>query len=168
MGLIEPDDMRRYAEILNAGPWDAADVELSETDVTGHGSGALLPMRGCADIRRTSTDHRRAYATGDGAAWVEAFERDLLAGRFGRTGAPAARHIPIMTLCAPADEHEAREAVQRGAQGWLSKGYFDNKLAPHSQPVDAVRMRTMLDGATRGRARRHLQLSCSLPGRRGA
>ncbi|MGI4717338.1 MAG: putative bifunctional diguanylate cyclase/phosphodiesterase [Janthinobacterium lividum] len=44
----------------------------------------------------------------------------------------AARHTPIMTLCAPEDEQVAREAVQRGAQGWLSKGYFDNNLVPQS------------------------------------
>ncbi|MEW6369836.1 MAG: EAL domain-containing protein [Pseudomonadota bacterium] len=44
----------------------------------------------------------------------------------------AARHTPIMTLCSLAQEHEAREAVQRGAQGWLSKGYFDNNLVPQS------------------------------------
>ena len=44
----------------------------------------------------------------------------------------AAHHTPIMTLCSLAQEHEAREAVQRGAQGWLSKGYFDNNLVPQS------------------------------------
>lgn len=44
----------------------------------------------------------------------------------------AARHTPIMTLCAPEDEQVAREAVQRGAQGWLSKGFFDNNLVPQS------------------------------------
>lgn len=221
MRLIEPDEMRQYAEVLNTGAWDAADFELSEVDVTDPGSDELLPMRGYVDIRRASTEHRREYATGDGAAWVEAFERDLLAGRFGRPeaaaaleGSPsraarpgygmanriliisadpvdvrslhhalnnasdgpflvesaatlasglrrivqggidavlldchlpdsdglagfervyaAARHTPIMTLCAPADEHQAREAVQRGAQGWLSKGCFDNSLVPQS------------------------------------
>lgn len=44
----------------------------------------------------------------------------------------AARHTPIMTLCSLAQEHDGREAVQRGAQGWLSKGYFDNNLVPQS------------------------------------
>lgn len=50
---------------------------------------------------------------------------------FGRVHA-AARHTPIMTLCGHEEEHVAREAVQRGAQGWLSKGYFDNNLVPQS------------------------------------
>lgn len=44
----------------------------------------------------------------------------------------AAPHTPIMTLCGPEQEQAGREAVQRGAQGWLSKGYFDNNLVPQS------------------------------------
>ncbi|WP_312520314.1 response regulator, partial [Massilia sp.] len=44
----------------------------------------------------------------------------------------AARHIPILTLCELDNEADAIEAVQRGAQGWLSKGYFDNYLLPQS------------------------------------
>ena len=43
-----------------------------------------------------------------------------------------ARHTPILTLCELEDEEEAKEAVRRGAQGWLSKGYFDNYLVPQS------------------------------------
>ncbi|MBQ5961931.1 EAL domain-containing protein [Massilia sp. ZL223] len=43
-----------------------------------------------------------------------------------------ARHTPVMTLCALGEEQDASEAVQRGAQGWLSKGYFDNNLVPQS------------------------------------
>jgi diguanylate cyclase (GGDEF)-like protein/PAS domain S-box-containing protein len=41
-------------------------------------------------------------------------------------------HTPILTLCALDDEDDAMEAVRRGAQGWLSKGYFDNNLVPQS------------------------------------
>jgi diguanylate cyclase (GGDEF)-like protein/PAS domain S-box-containing protein len=44
----------------------------------------------------------------------------------------AARHLPIMTLCNLDDEAQAKEAVQRGAQGWLSRGYFDNYLMPQA------------------------------------
>ncbi|RNF30694.1 diguanylate cyclase [Massilia aurea] len=44
----------------------------------------------------------------------------------------AARHTPILILCAPDDEADAVETVQRGAQGWLSKGFFDNYLVPQS------------------------------------
>jgi diguanylate cyclase (GGDEF)-like protein/PAS domain S-box-containing protein len=44
----------------------------------------------------------------------------------------AAGHMPILTLCDLDDEAQAKEAVQRGAQGWLSRGYFDNYLVPQS------------------------------------
>jgi diguanylate cyclase (GGDEF)-like protein/PAS domain S-box-containing protein len=44
----------------------------------------------------------------------------------------AARHTPILTLCDIDDEDDAKEAVRRGAQGWLSKGYFDNYLVPQA------------------------------------
>jgi diguanylate cyclase (GGDEF)-like protein/PAS domain S-box-containing protein len=44
----------------------------------------------------------------------------------------AACHLPILTLCDLEDEAQAKEAVQRGAQGWLSRGYFDNYLVPQS------------------------------------
>jgi diguanylate cyclase (GGDEF)-like protein/PAS domain S-box-containing protein len=44
----------------------------------------------------------------------------------------ALRHMPIMTLCDLDDEEDAKEAVLRGAQGWLSKGYFGNYLVPQA------------------------------------
>jgi diguanylate cyclase (GGDEF)-like protein/PAS domain S-box-containing protein len=44
----------------------------------------------------------------------------------------AGLHTPILTLCALDNEDDAMEAVRRGAQGWLSKGYFDNNLVPQS------------------------------------
>ena len=50
---------------------------------------------------------------------------------FDRIHESAAR-TPILTLCDLNDENDAKEAVQRGAQGWLSKGYFDNNLVPQS------------------------------------
>jgi diguanylate cyclase (GGDEF)-like protein/PAS domain S-box-containing protein len=40
--------------------------------------------------------------------------------------------IPIMTLCDEENETVAIEAVQRGAQGFLSKGYFQNSLVPQA------------------------------------
>ncbi|MFZ6712745.1 diguanylate cyclase domain-containing protein [Undibacterium sp. TC9W] len=40
--------------------------------------------------------------------------------------------IPIMTLSAQEEEAVAIEAVQLGAQGYLSKGYFVNSLVPQS------------------------------------
>jgi len=44
----------------------------------------------------------------------------------------AAPHIPILTLSAKEEEAEAIEAVQRGSQGYLSKGYFGCSLVPQS------------------------------------
>lgn len=82
MSLIEPDEMKRYAETLHARSCDAADFELNEVDVTDPGSDELLPIKGYVVICRTSTGRCREYPTGDGTAWVPAFERDLLAGRF--------------------------------------------------------------------------------------
>ena len=44
----------------------------------------------------------------------------------------AAPHTPILTLSDLDDEILAKQAVQRGAQRWLSRGYFDNYLVPQS------------------------------------
>ena len=56
------------------------------------------------------------------SAGIETFDR-LLA---------AAPHTPIMILCAPEDENLAREAIQRGAQGYLSRGEFSSNLVPQA------------------------------------
>jgi diguanylate cyclase (GGDEF)-like protein/PAS domain S-box-containing protein len=44
----------------------------------------------------------------------------------------ATPHIPILTLSPLDDETLGVEAVQRGAQGYLSKGYFSSYLVPQS------------------------------------
>lgn len=44
----------------------------------------------------------------------------------------AAPHTPIMTLCAQEDDTLAIEAVQRGAQGYVSKGYYGSNLVPQA------------------------------------
>jgi diguanylate cyclase (GGDEF)-like protein/PAS domain S-box-containing protein len=44
----------------------------------------------------------------------------------------ATPHIPILTLSPLEDEALGVEAVQRGAQGYLSKGYFSSYLVPQS------------------------------------
>lgn len=41
-------------------------------------------------------------------------------------------NTPILTMCELVDETDAIEAVKRGAQGYLSKGYFNNYLVPQS------------------------------------
>jgi hypothetical protein len=84
MKLIEPDDMLRYGQVLSARSYDPADFELHEADTTDPCSDELYPFKGYVDILRFSTAQRREYPTGDGTAWVDAFERDLAAGRFGQ------------------------------------------------------------------------------------
>jgi diguanylate cyclase (GGDEF)-like protein/PAS domain S-box-containing protein len=44
----------------------------------------------------------------------------------------ASPHMPIMTLGTVEDEGLAVEAVQRGAQGYLAKGYFASSLVPQT------------------------------------
>jgi diguanylate cyclase (GGDEF)-like protein/PAS domain S-box-containing protein len=44
----------------------------------------------------------------------------------------ATPHVPILTLSTLEDEVLGLEAVQRGAQGYLSKGYFSSYLVPQS------------------------------------
>jgi CheY-like chemotaxis protein len=44
----------------------------------------------------------------------------------------ASPHIPILTLSTLDDEVLGIEAVQRGAQGYLTKGYFRSYLVPQS------------------------------------
>lgn len=44
----------------------------------------------------------------------------------------ASRRTPIMILSGDEDEALAKEAVSRGAQGYLSKGYFGSYLVPQS------------------------------------
>jgi PAS domain S-box-containing protein len=44
----------------------------------------------------------------------------------------AARYVPIMTLSPADSEHVAIEAVQRGAQGYISKGNYQNGLLPQA------------------------------------
>ena len=46
MRLIEPEEMRRYTEVLHAHSWDAAEFELDEVEVTDPGSDELLSIKG--------------------------------------------------------------------------------------------------------------------------
>lgn len=82
MSLIEPDEMRRFADVLQAHCLDAKDFDLHEVDTSDPLSDELLPIKGYVEIRCRSTDRCREYPTGDGTAWVQAFERDLFGGRF--------------------------------------------------------------------------------------
>src|SRR4051812_33295947 len=44
----------------------------------------------------------------------------------------AAPTVPIMVLSSSTDESQSIEAVQRGAQGFLSKGFFHDSLVPQA------------------------------------
>jgi diguanylate cyclase (GGDEF)-like protein/PAS domain S-box-containing protein len=57
----------------------------------------------------------------------------------------AAPHIPILILSAVEEEPLAVEAVQRGAQGYLSKGYFKSSLVP--QALSSVIQRKAVEEA---------------------
>jgi len=84
MELIEPDEMRRYAYILNAGSCNVGDFELYEVDTTDPMSDELLPIKGYVHVLCRSTAFWKEYPIGDGTAWVSAFERDFVAGKFGK------------------------------------------------------------------------------------
>ena len=58
--------------------------KLHEVDRTDPCSDEFYPFKGEVDICPFSTAQRKEYPAGDRAAWVEAFERDLVAGRFGQ------------------------------------------------------------------------------------
>jgi diguanylate cyclase (GGDEF)-like protein/PAS domain S-box-containing protein len=70
----------------------------------------------------------------------------------------AAPHTPIMTLCSDEDETLAKEAVQRGAQGYLSRGYFGCSLVP--QALGSVIQRKVVeDSLYKERSRAEIALN---------
>ena len=83
MKLIEPDELKQFAELLTRRSWSLGDFELCEADVTDPCSDELLPIKGYVEVRRKLNGMAMEYPTGDGAVWVAAFERDLACGRFG-------------------------------------------------------------------------------------
>jgi len=82
MGLIEADEMQWFMDVLSRQSRASADFELREVDTTDPGSDELLPLKGYVEIRCKPTARCKEYPTGDGTAWVAAFERDLAGGRF--------------------------------------------------------------------------------------
>ena len=60
MGLIEPDEMRQYLEVLAVRSVDPLDFELLEVDLTDPASDELSPMKGYVDIRCRSTGRRKS------------------------------------------------------------------------------------------------------------
>lgn len=83
MELIEPDELRRYLDTLARWSYSADDFELFEQDLTDPKSDELCPLKGCVRVHRKSNDAAADYPIGDACSWVENFDRDLGAGRFG-------------------------------------------------------------------------------------
>jgi diguanylate cyclase (GGDEF)-like protein/PAS domain S-box-containing protein len=77
---------------------------------------------GIERLARGGIDAILADLTLSDSRGIETFDRLFAAGR----------HTPIMTLSNVEDETLAREAVQRGAQGFLLKGVFENALLPQA------------------------------------
>jgi hypothetical protein len=82
MRLIEADELREFSRVLESRSCSGADFELTELDITDPKSDELLPIKGYVEVRRTSNNVVREYATGDGTSWVSVFEKDLGTGRF--------------------------------------------------------------------------------------
>jgi diguanylate cyclase (GGDEF)-like protein/PAS domain S-box-containing protein len=70
----------------------------------------------------------------------------------------AAPHTPIMTLSTAEDESLAIEAVQRGAQGYLSKDYFESNLV--SQALrNIIQRKTVEEAFYKEKARAEIALN---------
>ncbi|HEY0846453.1 MAG TPA: EAL domain-containing protein [Noviherbaspirillum sp.] len=63
---------------------------------------------------------------------VDLFLRDSAGGETFDALFSLVPPIPIMVLCDEKNETDAIAAVERGAQGYLSKGYFPNALVPQA------------------------------------
>lgn len=83
MRLIEPDELEQFTETMKRRSCSLADFELHERDITNPKIDEPEPTKGYVEIHRKSNDAVREYPTGDGAAWVADFERDLAAAHFG-------------------------------------------------------------------------------------
>ena len=83
MKLIEPEELQGFSMVLASHAYAAEDFGLLELDLTDPKSDELLPMKGYVEVRRRSRNIAMDYATGDGTAWVHAFEKDLRSGCFG-------------------------------------------------------------------------------------
>ena len=111
--------------ILSSSPQDIRELEQA----LGNAHDGPFDVENVASL---SEGMRRLHSGGVDAILVDLDLPDCrgLAG-FDQLFA-VARHTSILTLCALDDEANAMEAVQRGAQGWLSKGFFDNSLVPQA------------------------------------
>lgn len=106
----------------------AADADLLEDALGSAEDGPFIVER----VTQLSDGLKRLSAGGIDAIMADLSLSDSRGtGTFDRLFA-AAPHTPIMVLSAPGDETSVTEAVQRGAQGYLSKDHFGSYLVPQS------------------------------------
>jgi hypothetical protein len=84
MKLIEPDEMDHFHTVLKRFNLSAEDFDLVETDTTDPKTDEIFALTGFVVITRKSTHLKAQYPIGDGARWVEEFERDWAENLFGR------------------------------------------------------------------------------------
>ena len=86
MKLIEQDEMRDFQRVLKRFKLSVADFDLTETDTTDSKTDEILAFTGFVVVTQISTNLKAEYPIGDGARWVEKFERDIEKKLFGRSG----------------------------------------------------------------------------------
>jgi diguanylate cyclase (GGDEF)-like protein/PAS domain S-box-containing protein len=70
----------------------------------------------------------------------------------------ASRHTPIMTLSTTENETLARQSVQKGAQGYLLKGFFANSLLPQTLR-NIIQRKSVEESLYKERARAEIALN---------
>lgn len=85
MKLIEQDEKDDFQRVLKQFKLSVEDFELAETDTTDSKSDEIFALTGFVVITQKSTNLKAQYPIGDGARWVEEFERDIERNLFGRS-----------------------------------------------------------------------------------
>jgi hypothetical protein len=84
MILIEQDEMDKFQGILKRFKLTMDDFDLVETDTTDPKTDEIIALTGFVVVTQKSTNLKAQYPIGDGARWVEEFERDLEMHLFDR------------------------------------------------------------------------------------
>ena len=77
MKLIEQDEKDAFHAVLKRFKLSAEDFDLAETDTTDSRTDEILALTGFVVVTQKSTNLKAQYPIGDGARWVEEFERDI-------------------------------------------------------------------------------------------
>lgn len=84
MILIEQDEMDRFQGVLKRFKLTMDDFDLVETDTTDPKTDEIIALTGFVVVTQKNTNLKAQYPIGDGARWVEEFERDLEMHLFGK------------------------------------------------------------------------------------